>query len=84
MLKEWLSIAEETKLEETVDLCESHTEDIYTELVEYLNEIKREYPELTNVTDRIENLFILKTRRDVNFVFPAAIQNGIRIGKCLR
>lgn len=84
MIREWLSIAEENKMNEAVELCENHTEDIYRDLIEYLDEIKRENPELTKVTDKIENLFILKTRRDVSFVFPAAIQNGIRIGKCIR
>lgn len=84
MLKEWLSIAEEKKIEEAVESCEAHTEDIYRELIECLDEIKEENPELSKIVDKIENLFIIKTRRDVNFVFPSALHNGIEIGKCIR
>lgn len=84
MLDEWLSIAEKTKMEEAVESCESHTDDIYQELVCCLNVIKGENPNFSDLTNTIENLFIIKTRRDVNFIFSRAIQDGISIGKCLR
>ncbi|AWP28689.1 hypothetical protein [Paenibacillus sp. Cedars] len=84
MLEEWLSIAEERKLNEAVESCESHTDDLYQELVEHLEEIKEIKPELSEVANSIENLFILKTRRDVNYIFPTAIQAGIQIGKCIK
>ncbi|WFB60598.1 hypothetical protein [Paenibacillus sp. BR1-192] len=84
MLEEWLSIAEERKLNEAVESCESHTDDLYRELVEHLEEIKEKKPELSEVANSIENLFIIKTRRDVNYIFPAAIQVGIQIGKRIK
>lgn len=84
MLEEWLSIAEERKLNEAVESCETHTDDLYQELIGYLIEIKKINPEMAEVANGIENLFLLKTRRDVNYIFPAAIQVGIEIGKCMR
>ncbi|MNR93694.1 hypothetical protein D3C72_247530 [compost metagenome] len=84
MLQEWINIAIKTKTCEMIDLCEEHTDNLYCSLIEYLNEIKNTNPELISITDKIENIFLVKTQEDVKFVFPISIEKGIQIGKNIR
>lgn len=80
MISNWLNIAIDTKTEEVIENCENETADLYNELMRYLEDIECD----TEVISRIENLFILKTRRDVQFIYRTAIWEGIELGKTLR
>ncbi|MDN4600056.1 MULTISPECIES: hypothetical protein [Paenibacillus] len=84
MIEEWIKIAADIKQEEMVDICEEATDTTYKELIKNLEEIKRSHPELILVTDKIENLFIKKTREDVAAIFYKTLVDGIEIGKNIR
>ncbi|MNP51246.1 hypothetical protein D3C76_1455510 [compost metagenome] len=80
MISSWLNIAIDTKTEELIENCEGETADLYNELMRCLQENECD----NEMMSRIENLFILKTRRDVQFIYRAAIWEGIELGKTLR
>jgi hypothetical protein len=49
MIREWLSLAIESKTDEMVDQCEDHTEGLYQSLIVHLNAIKSTNSELAKL-----------------------------------
>jgi len=84
MLNKWIGIAIDSTTPEMIDLCEDHTNDLYVSFIECVTEIKNINPELSTITDKLENLFLVKTHEDVSFIYPNAIAKGIEIGKSIR
>lgn len=83
MIDEWLDTAAVIKCEEMVDSCERETEDLYRNLMSCLQRLD-DSPTSKVISEEIENIFIVKTRRDVNFVFNNAYKMGLEIGKRLK
>lgn len=85
MLFEWLDIASKLKCDEMIEVCEQETDDLYQELIAHLNEFKEgSIKDNIEFSNRLENLFILKTRRDVQFIFNIALKMGIEIGQKIK
>ncbi|MNC29139.1 hypothetical protein D3C75_773770 [compost metagenome] len=84
MIEEWVMIAAEIKKEEMVEVAEEFSFKIYMEVMKHLDDIKNHCPDLTDVTNKIENLFLLKTRSDVSAIFDKTLSDGIELGKRIR
>lgn len=84
VISNWLNIALEKRTEEVIEQCEENSEECYSELINLLKEIKTTNPELVKITDSIENIFIVKTRVDTEYIYPLAIEEGIEIGRKIR
>ncbi|MBD7967795.1 hypothetical protein [Paenibacillus gallinarum] len=84
VISKWMNIAITKRTEEVIEQCDEKSEEVYSELTKLLNEVKSTNPNLSGITDRIENIFLLKTRVDTEFVYPLAIEEGIELGKKLK
>lgn len=81
MLNDWIEYAAKIQTELMIDKCEEETNDLYIELNMYLNNVRLFDIE---IADKIENLFLMKTRKDVEFIYMHAIWEGIEMGKEMR
>ena len=83
-MMEWLEPAIEQRVSEVSDACEEQTNEIYEELLELLTQLDAPKPLSSELTSRIENIFVLKTNIIVNNAYKAGFKDGMYIGSKLR